>query len=66
MSIITHNPLARLFKTAFKPTSDADQIPQSAKRAIERSNQSKPFNINRDAHGTRPWHSYNSKKPAKK
>jgi hypothetical protein len=61
-----HNPLARLFKTAFKSTSDLDQMPYSAQRALERSNTSKPYNVNRDAQGTRPWHSYTPKKPAKK
>jgi hypothetical protein len=65
MSIMTHNPLARLFKAAFKSPSDIDAIPDSAKRAMERSNESRPFNINRDIHGTRPWHSYSSKKSVK-
>lgn len=63
---MTHNPLARLFKTAFKSTPDLDKIPYSAQRALDRSNQSQPFNVNRDAQGTRPWHSYASKKLTKK
>ena len=42
-----------------------DHIPNSAHRAIEILNQSQPYNINRDTHGSRPWHSYKAKKPAK-
>jgi hypothetical protein len=63
MRIIPQNPLARLFKTNRKQDTDKIDLPYSAQRSIEKSNQPRPFNINRDAHGTRPWHSYVAKKP---
>lgn len=40
----------------------SSEMPNSAKRAIERSNQSRPYTINRTKHGTRPM---NSNKPRK-
>jgi hypothetical protein len=61
MSILSNISLARLFKTAYKPASEKLNVPFSAQRAIERANQPQPFNINRDAHGTRPWHTYRVK-----
>lgn len=63
MSILSHISLARIFKYVYKPTSQSAHLPASAKRAIERSNQPRPFTINRNVHGTRPWHSYESSKP---
>lgn len=63
MSIMSHISLANLFKNVYKPTSDAAHLPDSAKRAIARSNQPRPFTINRDTHGTRPWHSYTPGNP---
>ena len=66
MSIISHLSLARLFKSANKKSSPNPlDMPDSARRAMERANEARPFNINRDAHGTRPWHTYTSKKTAK-
>ena len=55
--------LKRLFKIAHKSPLMSRKIPDSAKRAVERSNQSRPFTIDRDAQGTRPWHNFTSKKP---
>jgi len=67
MSIISYIPFARFFKTANKSSHLAlDNIPNSARRAIERSNQPQPYTINRDAHGSRPWHSYKAKKASQK
>ena len=63
MSIMSHISLARLFKNAYKPTSDLSHLPDSAKRAIARSNQPRPFTIDRDVQGTRPWYSYAPGKP---
>jgi hypothetical protein len=62
MRILSHNPLARLLKTGRKQSSNQVKIPFSAQRALDKSNQPRPFNINRDDHGTRPWHSYIAKK----
>ncbi len=62
MRIFSHNPLARFFKTGQKQLSEQVDIPYSAQRAKDKSNEPRPFHINRDAHGTRPWHSYTTKK----
>jgi len=63
MSIMSHISLARLFKNVYKPTSELAHLPDSAKRAIARSNKPRQFSINRDAPGTRPWNSYASGRP---
>jgi hypothetical protein len=65
MSILSYIPLARLFMPN-KETSQSLEVPNSVRRAMERANTPKPFHINRDENGTRPWHSYSSKKAASK
>jgi hypothetical protein len=60
MSIISQISFKKLFKTTYKASSYLNEMPDSAKRVVERSNQPRPYTINRDAHGTRPWHSYKS------
>ena len=61
MSILSHIPLARLFMPKKKASQELE-VPNSVRRAMERANAPRPFHINRDVIGTRPWHSYSSKK----
>ncbi len=62
MRIFSHNPLIRIFKSDRKQSSEQVDIPYSAQRELDRSNQPRPFHINREDQGTRPWHSYTTKK----
>ncbi len=61
MSILSYSRLAALLKAKnLKPYSD-DNLPHSAIEKMHKSSESKPYNVNRDANGSRPWHSHNAK-----
>ncbi len=66
MSIISYSRFANFLKN--KKNSDGLDVslPKSALEQMQKTNDSKPFNVNRDVQGTRPWHSYTAKQNAYK
>jgi|GEM_PF-4920032 len=61
MSIISYSRFANFLKNKKKSTADDAFLPESAREKMHCADVSKPYNVNRDADGTRPWHSHSAK-----
>ncbi|PCH97136.1 MAG: hypothetical protein COB84_04070 [Rhodobacteraceae bacterium] len=54
-------PLRKLFRPLYSADGVKMDMPYSAQRSQTVGNEARPFTIDRDAHGSRPWHTYAKK-----